>query len=274
MISTPARLLLSAALAGLVSGLFGVHTVNIPVPLSSAAAAQAKAGTIKGRVRLTGTSPGNAVIRMGVDPMCRKINAGKQVVQEQVVVSADGGLANAFVRLQGSFPRTTAPTQPVVIDQRACFYLPRVVGLQVGQPLQVRNSDPLLHNVHSLSAGGNGFNVGQPLAGMVNTFTFKEEEVVLRLKCDIHRWMTAYIGVVSHPYFAVSGPGGTFEIVNVPAGTHTIQTWHERYGSLTRPVRVTAGATAIVDVPYTGAEKAPTAGMRDLVVPRSALSSQ
>ena len=165
-------------------------------------------GTIKGRVRLTGKSPGNAVIRMGVDPMCGKMNAGKQVVQEQVVVSADGGLANAFVRLQGSFPRAAAPTQPVTIDQRACFYIPRVVGAQVGQTLQVRNSDPMLHNVHSLSSGTNGFNVGQPSAGMVYTFQLKQEEIMLRLKCDVHRWMTAYIGVVSHPYFAVSGTGG------------------------------------------------------------------
>ena len=163
----------------------------------------------------------------------------------------------------------------MALDQRACFYLPRVVGARVGQPLQVRNSDPMLHNVHSLSAGRNGFNVGQPSAGMVHTFQLKEEEVMLRLKCDVHRWMTAYIGVVDHPHFAVSDTGGTFEIANVPAGTYTIDTWHERYGSLTRPVRVTAGATAIVDVPYTGAEKVPpAAGMRDLVVPRLALSSQ
>src|SRR5688572_10935990 len=204
MISTPARLLLSATLAGLVSGLWGVYPVsgtgiflreapgrNTPVPVL--AAGQAKVGTIKGRVRLTGTSPGNAVIRMGVDPMCRKINAGKQVVQEQVVVSADGGLANTFLRLQGSFPRAAAPTQPVAIDQRACFYTPRVVGVRVGQALQVRNSDPMLHNVHSLSAGANGFNVGQPSAGMVYSFQPKEEEVMLRLKCDVHRWMTAHI---------------------------------------------------------------------------------
>jgi hypothetical protein len=248
MIATPVRLVLSTTLAALVAGTGGVHP--------RVAAAQARVGTIKGRVRLTGKSPGNAVIRMGVDPMCGKINAGKQVVQEQVVVSADGGLANAFVRLQGSFPRTSAPTQPVTIDQRACFYVPRVIGARVGQALQVRNSDPMLHNVHSLSVGGNSFNVGQPSAGMVYTFQFKEEEVMLQLKCDVHRWMTAYIGVVSHPYFAVSGTGGTFEIANVPVGTYTIQTWHERYGSLTRPVRVTAGATAIVDVAYTGAEKA------------------
>jgi hypothetical protein len=266
MIATQGRLILSTTLAVLVAGLGGVH--------SPAAGAQARGGTIKGRVRLTGKSPGNAVIRMGVDPMCGKLNAGKQVVQEQVVVSADGGLANAFVRLQGSFPRTTPPTQPVTIDQRACFYVPRVVGAQVGQGLQVRNSDPMLHNVHSLSVGGNAFNVGQPSAGMVYTFQLKQEEVMLQLKCDVHRWMTAYIGVVSHPYFAVSGTGGTFEIANVPVGMYTVQTWHERYGTLTRPVRVTAGATAIVDVAYTGAEKSPTAGTRDLVVPRLAVSSQ
>ena len=84
--------------------------------------------------------------------------------------------------------------------------------------------------------------------------------------------MTAYIGVVSHPYFAVSDTGGTFAIASVPAGTYTIQAWHERYGSLARPVRVTAGTTTTVDIPYTGAEKPSTAGFRDLLVPRLALS--
>jgi hypothetical protein len=249
MISTPVRLILSTTLAVLVAGQGSVFP--------RAAAAQARVGTIKGRVRLTGKSPGNAVIRMGVDPMCGKLNAGKQVVQEQVVVSADGGLANTFVRLQGSFPSTAVPKQPVAMDQRACFYIPRVVGVRVGQALQIRNSDPMLHNLHSLSASRNGFNTGQPSAGMVYSFQPKEEEIMLRLKCDVHRWMTAYIGVVNHPYFAVSDAGGAFEIANVPAGNYTIQTWHERYGSLTRPVRVTAGATAIVDVPYTGEEKVP-----------------
>ena len=255
MIVTPARLVLSTTLAVLVAGLGGVH--------SPAAGAQARGGTIKGRVRLTGKSPGNAVIRMGVDPMCGKMNAGKQVVQEQVVVSADGGLANAFVRLQGSFPRTTAPTQPVTIDQRACFYLPRVVGAQVGQALHVRNSDPMLHNVHSLSVGGNAFNVGQPSAGMTYTFQLKQEEVMLQLKCDVHRWMTAYIGVVSHPYFAVSGGEGTIEIANVPVGTYTIQAWHELYGDLMQPVRVSPGAMTTVNFAYTGTEKGPAA-VRDL----------
>ena len=213
----------------------------------SGAAAPANVGTIKGRTRLSGKPPGNTIIRMRIDPMCATINAGKRVLQEIVAAGADGGLANVFVRVQGMFPRMPVPPEPVTIDQRGCIYTPRMVGARVGQTLQVRNSDALLHNVHSLSAGSNSFNIGQPLAGMVYQFRLKDEEIMLRLKCDVHRWMMAYIGVVSHPYFAVSGTGGTFEIVNVPVGTHTIQTWHERFGSLTRPVRVTAGATAIVD---------------------------
>jgi len=221
------------------------------------AAAPAKGGTIAGHIRLSGKSPGNSVIRMGMDPMCAKINAGKRVIDEAVVTSADGGLANVFVRVQDSFPRTPAPVQPVTIDQRGCLYSPRVVGARVGQMLQVRNSDALLHNVHGSSIHGNGFNVGQPIAGMVYQFRLKDEEVMLRLRCDVHRWMTAYIGVVDHPYYAVSGADGTFEIGNVPAGSHTLQAWHERYGSLTQKVRVKAGATTTIEFTFLGSVTVP-----------------
>lgn len=224
----------------------------------STAAQSANLGTIKGRVRLSGKPPGNVVIRMGLDPMCVAINAGRRVLQEAVVTSADGGLANVFARVQGTFPPAPVPPEPVTIDQRGCVYTPRVVGARVGQTLQVRNSDRLLHNVHSLSAGSNSFNIGQPVAGMVYQFGFKGEEIMLQLKCDVHRWMTAYIGVVSHPYFAVSGSDGTFEIANVPVGTYTVQTWHERYGDLTQPVRVRAGGTTTVNFAYTGQEAAKT----------------
>jgi plastocyanin len=142
----------------------------------------------------------------------------------------------------------------VTIDQSGCIYSPRVVGARVGQTLQVRNSDRFLHNVHSLSAHTNSFNIGQPIAGMVLQFRLKDEEIMLPLKCDLHRWMTSYVGVVSHPHFAVSSTRGTFEIANVPAGTYTLQTWHERYGKLTQPVRVRASATTTVNFAYTGAE--------------------
>ena len=193
-----------------------------------------KSGTIKGHVRVKGPLPGNAVIRMGMDPMCATLNAGKRPVQEVVAATADGSLANVFVSLQGSFPASPVPTEPVTIDQRACVYVPRVVGARVGQTLQVRNSDDLLHNVHGVSAHDNGFNVSQPKAGIVQQLQLKTPEMMLRVTCDVHRWMTAFVGVVSHPYFATSNVAGTFTIDNVPEGTYTIQAWHERYGVTTQ----------------------------------------
>ena len=218
------------------------------------AAAQASTGTIKGRISVSGKPPGNPVIRMGMDPMCARINAGKRVVDEVVVASADGSLANAFVKLDGSFPRTPVPVEPVTIDQRGCIYLPRVVGARVGQVLRVRNDDNLLHNVHSISTATNGFNIGQPMAGMHYEFRLKDEEI-LKLKCDVHRWMAAYVGIVSHPYFAVSGGDGSFTINGVPAGRHVISAWHERFGTLKQTADVKPGATTTVTFAYAGGEK-------------------
>ena len=212
-------------------------------------------GTIKGHIKLAGPLPGNPVIRMGMDPKCAQANRGTRVVQETVVAALDGSLANAFVRLQGTFPPTPVPTEPVTIDQGGCVYRPRVIGVRVGQTLQVKNSDDLLHNVHGLTAKNNGFNVSEPKAGMVQQFKMKDEEVMLRVKCDVHSWMTSFVGVVTNPYFSVSNQAGTFEIANVPPGTYTIQAWHERYGPLTQPVRVKAGATTTVDFTYMGTEK-------------------
>jgi len=218
--------------------------------------AQATAGgTVQGHVRLSGPPPGNTIIRMGVDPRCSQMNAGKRVVQEAVVTSADGGVANVFVNLIGPFPQSPPPAEPVTIDQRRCIYAPRVVGARVGQTLEFRNSDETLHNVHSLSIKDNDFNVGQPLKGAVYRFQLKREEVMLHVKCDVHRWMTTYVGIVNHPYFAVSDESGAFTIAGVPAGTHAIQVWHERYGPLIERVTVKAGETTTVDFAYTGTEK-------------------
>jgi len=192
-----------------------------------------------------------------MDPMCSKMNAGKRVIQEYVAAAVDGSLANVFVRLQGNFPQTPVSTQPVTIDQKGCVYSPRVVGVRVGQTLQIKNSDALLHNVHGYSGKDNSFNVGQPVAGQVSTFKPKNEEVMLHIKCDVHSWMTTYVGVVSNPYFAVTNEGGNFEIPNVPAGSYTILTWHERYGPLTQMIRVRPGAATTVDFAYMGTEKPP-----------------
>jgi len=244
------------------SALFLSTAVLVAASLSLAAGVasppvQTGGGTIKGHVRLMGKLPGNTVIRMGLDPKCNELNKGKQVVQETVKATIDGSLADVFVRLEGKFPASAVPKTPVVIDQQNCIYRPRVVGVRVGQFLELRNSDALAHNVHSNSNLDNGFNVSQAKAGVVNSFKMKSEEVMFRLGCDIHRWMTAYVGVVSNPYFAVTDASGNFQIANVPAGSYTIDAWQERYGTVKKTVKVTAGGTVTVDFSYTGNEPKP-----------------
>jgi plastocyanin len=233
----------------------------------ASASAQAGGGTIVGHVRLMSAAPANSIIRMGADPLCSRATRGQRLTHEVVLRSADGGLANAFVDLQGKFPSTPVPTAPVTIDQKGCIFVPRVVGARVGQALRMTNSDNTAHNVHSLSTRGNQFNVSQPKAGMMYTFQLKSEDVVMRIKCDIHSWMVSYVGVAAHPYFAVSAADGAFRITGVPAGKYPIRVWHERYGRLTANVEVKAGQTATVNFAYKGTERPSAAGMRDLVVP-------
>jgi len=226
-------------------------------------------GTISGHVKLTAVPPANRKIPMGADPNCLTINAGKRVVQERVLRAADGGLANAFVSLKGSFPQAAVPAASAAIDQRACTYHPRIQGARVGQTLEVKNSDATLHNIHSMTTKNNTFNTGQPQAGMVFKTQLKSEEVMLHVKCDVHPWMTGYIGIVTHPYYAVSDASGAFTIKGVPAGKQTIQVWHEVYGPLTQTVDVKAGATSTIDFTFTGNEK-PTAAelnLQELNVP-------
>jgi hypothetical protein len=226
-----------------------------------------KTGVIQGRLRLDGPAPAKPFIRMGADPMCSRQYAGRRAVQEFVVRSADGGLANVLVDLQGTFPATTASRDPVTLSQRGCLFAPRVLGLQVGQTLQITNSDPLLHNVHSLSTRGNTFNVRQPQRGMVYRVPLKHPDVIMRVKCDVHSWMTAYIGVEPHPYFAITGEHGAFTLAGVPSGRYEIRTWHERYGQLTRAVTVKAGQTTTIELAYTGNERPSAARVQDVTLP-------
>jgi plastocyanin len=222
------------------------------------AAQGARSGTIQGHVRLMGPEPGNARIRMGADPMCNAFyRGGERPVQAIVVTDAKGDLANVFVNLDGKFPATPVPTTPVVIDQHGCIFTPRVIGARVGQPLQIKNSDTMTHTAHSLTAKNNAFNVSQPKMGIVSTIPLKNEETMLRVTCDIHSWMTAYVGVLPHPYFSVSDTTGTFKIVNVPPGRYSIRAWHERYGVQTKTIEVKPGQTAAIDFAYTGQEKPP-----------------
>jgi plastocyanin len=206
------------------------------------------AGSVTGTVVLDGAAPMNAAIKMAADPVCLKEAKGSQF-QETYTVGADGkALANVFVYVKdglGNYVYDT-PTEPAVIDQKECRYHPHVFGMRVGQPLQILNSDPTLHNIHATPKSNTEFNTGQPIQGMKTNHTFDKPEVMVPFKCDVHGWMNAYVGVLDHPYFAVTGPDGKFELKTLPAGTYTIEAWHERLGTQTTKVTVDgkAGATA------------------------------
>ena len=236
--------------------------------------ALAAGGVIEGTVVFTGKPRRNPLINMGADPNCLSINAGQKTVQEYVVLHPDKSVGNVFVHVTGDVPSSgSPPAEPLVIDQQGCTYHPRVAGAMTGQVLTIKNNDETLHNIHTQSESGNSFNVGQPKAGMEYKHTLRGQEFMLRLKCDVHDWMQGYVGVKSHPYFAVSGEGGKFRIEDVPAGTYTLQAWQEKLGTLDQEVVVEEGETATVEFAYgepgsaTSATLAPSLPVRDLVVP-------
>ena len=155
----------------------------------------------------------------------------------------NGGLENVFVYIKdglGNKYLFDVPTEPVKIDQRGCHYVPHVLGLRTTQPLNVVNSDDTMHTVHGMPEANREFNFGQVVAGMKNAVTFNVPEVMIPFKCDVHAWMNAYIGVLDHPYFAVTGGGGKFELRTIPPGTYTIEAWHEKLGRQTQSVTLAA----------------------------------
>jgi plastocyanin len=211
------------------------------------AAVASAGGTIEGKTVFTGKPRRNPLIQMGADPNCQRINEGKKVVQKMVDIQRDRSIDNVFVHVLGDLTAAGAPPEAVVVDQQGCIYHPRVSAGVTGQTLKITNSDPTLHNVHTQSKQGNGFNVGQPKAGMEYAHILKGEEVMLRLKCDVHPWMTGFIGVKKNPYFAVTRAGGGFTIADVPPGTYTVQAWQERLGTVEQEVTVVEGETVTVE---------------------------
>jgi plastocyanin len=210
----------------------------------------ASAGTIAGRAVFRGTPPEPQPVDIRTDPKCAD-EAGSEIRDLSVIVT-NGGLENVFVHIKsglGSYA-FDLPTEPVKIDQDGCAYIPRVVGVRVGQPIEVSNSDPLTHNVHAAARVNQPFNKAQPFEGMRQTHTFTKPEIMVPLKCDVHPWMAAYIGVVDHPYFAVTGPGGAFELKDVPPGTYTVEAWHEKLGTRTATVTLSEKDTGRLEFIY------------------------
>jgi plastocyanin len=212
----------------------------------------ATAASLTGHITFTGAVPPAEVIRLDGDPKCVAAAQG-EVRETEFIVSDDGkSLGNVFVYIkEGLAPRLYAvPNEPMVLDQQKCRYIPRVLGVQVGQPLEIRNSDPLLHNVRAEGAVNRPFDVGQPLQGIKTTHTFTTREVMIPVKCQVHAWMRGYIGVLEHPFFAITDANGRFSIPQLPPGTYTIEAWHERLGTQTQQVTVVAKDTKTLDFTF------------------------
>ena len=205
--------------------------------------------TVRGTIRLAGSAPANPTIDMTEEPKC-KARYATAPTQPIVVTGANGALANVFVYVKSGLPdgATYPPTAtPVVIDQEGCLYHPRVMGLMVGQALAIENSDSLLHNIKAVAKTNRPFNISQPAAGMTTNRTFSTPEVMVPLECSVHGWMHAFVGVLPHPFFATTGNDGTFTIANLPAGTYTIEVWHETLGAQTATVTVADDETKTAD---------------------------
>lgn len=206
-------------------------------------------GEIKGKISFDGTPPARRTLKMAADPKCEEANPDGRT--GEVFVVNDGALQNVFVYVKEGVSGThTAPAEPVKMDQNGCMYTPHVVGAMVGQTIEILNSDNTLHNVHSLPENSKQFNSAMPMKGMKIKKKFTAPEVMVRIKCDVHPWMSAYVGVLDHPFFSTSGPDGTYTIAGLPAGEYTIEAWHEKMGTQTQKVTVSDGGAATADFSF------------------------
>ncbi len=215
---------------------------------------EATAGSMRGTVRFTGTPPANEPIDMTEEPICAQKHATPPT-RQSVVVGGEGGLASVFVYVkEGLDPSLRFPAgEGQELDQDGCIYIPHVLALSTGEQLTVRNTDDVLHNVNATPTENRGFNRSQPQEGMTFQTSFPTSEVMIPVRCDVHGWMEAYIGVTSHPYHVVTAEDGAFTLERLPPGTYTVEAWHERYGAATQTVEVPQSGQAEVSFEFSEA---------------------
>ena len=210
----------------------------------------AQASTVEGTIQFSGVVPAPAELDMEADPSCAEFHGG-QVFNPKIVLDENRRLKNVFVYIKEGVPvkNYPKPAEKIILDQQGCLFVPRVLGIQTGQSLEIVNSDATLHNVNAQAKNQKKFNVGLPVQGMKMSRTFNKEEVMVMMKCDVHPWMRAYVGVLEHPFFAVTDADGHFQIKDLPPGNYTLELWHEALGRQNREITV-SGDALTVDFAY------------------------
>ena len=217
--------------------------LETPAPSASAPAGKtvdaATAGEVTGTVKLDGPAPKMKAINMAADPACAKAHTSP-VTNEEVLTGDDGTLANVVVYVKSgldgySFP---APSTPVKLDQPGCQYHPHVIGAQVGQNIEVFNSDQTIHNTHLSSKENRELNQSQLPGAQPIEKSFAREEIAIPVRCNVHPWMKAYMAVLPNPYFQVTGKDGAFDLKDLPPGTYILVAWHEIYGTSEQTITI------------------------------------
>ena len=199
------------------------------------------AGTLKGHVKYDGKAPKKKRLRMDADPVCGSSHSSP-VLSENFKMASDGSMAEALVYLKNVSYNGSVPSEPAVLDQKGCVYMPHVFGMVAGQELLIKNSDATLHNIHSMPKVNKEFNFAMPKVVKEKKATFsKSEPDPFYIKCDVHPWMKTWVLVSDHPYFAVTDEKGNFSIDGIPAGTYEVVCWQEKFGKRTLTAEVTIG---------------------------------
>jgi plastocyanin len=214
------------------------------------------ASSITGTVTFDGKVPNIKPLAMDADPACAKKHS-KPVPGEMLVLGSGNSMANVMVWVSKGLPAGKtwpAPKTPVTLDQKGCQYVPHVQGIMVGQAYRILNSDGILHNVHALPKINPSFNRPMPANLKESTATFSKPEPMFQIKCDVHPWMIAYVGVFTHPFFSATGTDGKFTISGLDPGTYEITAWHERLGPQTASITVGANETKTQNFKFTTAK--------------------